>query len=700
LSVISCITGQHNLWLVGLAAAICAFGSFIAFRLFMRGADDRGLSNIGWQFLAATAAGSSIWSTHFIAMLAYKSGGPIFFEPVLTIVSLLVAICGMFLGLTVASKKSLTATICGGVLCGIAVVAMHYTGMMGYRIDGMLAWKMSYVITSIVLAVTISPLAFLAANSQTLSRKTVIASGLFVVAIVALHFTGMTALEVTPMVLRAPTAQGGTLIAMAFAVALAVMAIVGTGLTTFVLDDRNRRESFRKLHHLALYDSLTGLANRQNFSDHLSAEINRAEIDGSRFVLVALDLDRFKEINDIRGHAVGDELLCAMGERLKKLVDEHHFVARLGGDEFAAVGRLDNQKQAYDFMAHLKAEICKPVRLPDGSEVSVGVSLGAAFYPADGDNSHDLVNNADLAMYRAKSDITRSICFYDASMDEAVRNRKELMANLRQAIELEQFEVFYQVQTSVSTGAVRGYEALLRWKHPERGYVPPSEFIPIAEESGMILAIGEWVLLTACQQAVTWPAAAKIAVNLSPLQFADRKLPATVAGILQKTGLPAERLELELTETTIVQDRQRTLEMLKEIKALGVTIALDDFGTGYSSLETLRAFPFDKIKLDRSFMSEIESDQQARAIIRAVLALGKSLEIPILAEGVETKNQLDILNHEGCDAAQGYLLGRPAPMMSIRADDAAHGRTIDEQIAQLQSVPAQDGNPASLKQAV
>jgi diguanylate cyclase len=216
----------------------------------------------------------------------------------------------------------------------------------------------------------------------------------------------------------------------------------------------------------------------------------------------------------------------------------------------------------------------------------------------------------------------------------------------------------------------------------------------------MILAIGEWVLLTACQQAVTWPAAAKIAVNLSPLQFADRKLPATVAGILQKTGLPAERLELELTETTIVQDRQRTLEMLKEIKALGVTIALDDFGTGYSSLETLRAFPFDKIKLDRSFMNEIENDQQARAIIRAVLALGKSLEIPILAEGVETKNQLDILNHEGCDAAQGYLLGRPAPMRSILADDAAHVRMIDEQVTQLQSVLAEEASAAPLKEAV
>ncbi|MGR6466514.1 putative bifunctional diguanylate cyclase/phosphodiesterase [Rhizobium sp. PAMB 3182] len=699
MSVISCITGQHNLWLVGLAAVICAFGSFITFRLFLRGSDDSGLLKLGWQFLASMAAGSSIWSTHFIAMLAYKSGGPVFFEPVLTIVSLLVAICGMFIGLTVASLKSPLASVAGGVLCGGAIVAMHYTGMMGYRIDGLLAWNTNYVVASIVLAITISPLAFLAANSETLNRKTVVATGLFVVAIVALHFTGMTALEVTPMVLRAPTAQGGTLVAMAFAVALAVFAIVGTGLTTFVLDDRNRRESFRRINHLAHYDSLTGLANRQNFSDHLEMELSRAQDEGSRFVLITFDLDRFKEINDIRGHGAGDQLLCVLGDRLKRFVDEDHFVARLGGDEFAAIGRLDNQKLAYDFMAQIKAEICKPVRLQGGTDVSVNVSLGAAFYPADGDSSQDLVNNADLAMRRAKSDITRSICFYDASMDEAVRSRKELMANLRQAIELEQFEVFYQVQTSVSTGAVRGYEALLRWKHPVRGYVPPSEFIPIAEESGMILAIGEWVLLTACQQAVTWPAAAKIAVNLSPLQFADRKLPATVAGILQRTGLPAERLELELTETTIVQDRQRTLDMLKEIKALGVTIALDDFGTGYSSLETLRAFPFDKIKLDRSFMSEIESDQQARAIIRAVLALGKSLDIPILAEGVETRNQLDILNHEGCDAAQGYLLGRPAPMNKIREDDAARAQVIDRQVARLQSVLADGDNVVEVRAA-
>jgi len=268
-------------------------------------------------------------------------------------------------------------------------------------------------------------------------------------------------------------------------------------------------------------------------------------------------------------------------------------------------------------------------------------------------------------MYRAKADIGRAVCFYESKMDEAARARHTLAQDLRRAVELDQLDLHYQVQTSVRTGQICGYEVLLRWHHPERGAVPPSEFIPIAEESGTILVIGEWVLRTACKEAASWGQPYKIAVNLSPVQFAHADLAKLVHTILLETGLAPSRLELEITESTIIADKTRTLHVLRQIRALGVTVAIDDFGTGYSSLDTLRSFPFDKIKLDRSFMSEVDHSIQAKAIVRAVLTLGKSLDIPVLAEGVETNHQLEILRVEGCDEAQGFFLGRPKPVGQI-----------------------------------
>ena len=274
-------------------------------------------------------------------------------------------------------------------------------------------------------------------------------------------------------------------------------------------------------------------------------------------------------------------------------------------------------------------------------------------------------------MYRAKNDVTRAVCFYEAEMDEAARARRDLALDLRRAIDLGQLQLYYQVQSGVADRKVRGYEVLLRWKHPTRGFVSPAEFIPLAEQTGTIIPIGEWVLLTACREAAGWPTDEKIAVNLSPVQLAHCDLPKLLEQILAETGLPASRLELEITESSIIQDKERSLNALRQIRSLGVTIAIDDFGTGYSSLETLRSFPFDRIKLDRSFMSEVEESAQARAVIRAVLALGKSLNISVLAEGVETEQQLQLLLSEGCDEAQGYLLGRPQPYDQIKDSAAA-----------------------------
>ncbi|WP_295559313.1 GGDEF domain-containing phosphodiesterase, partial [uncultured Hyphomicrobium sp.] len=299
-----------------------------------------------------------------------------------------------------------------------------------------------------------------------------------------------------------------------------------------------------------------------------------------------------------------------------------------------------------------------PLLINDLKAVTGG-SIGVALYPADGDDAARLVSNADLAMYRAKEDVNRTVCFYEQRMDEAARERSAIAADLRHAIENGELELHYQVQNAIPTGDITGYEVLLRWRHPTRGTISPMQFIPIAEDTGVIVEIGEWVLRTACREASSWSEPHKIAVNVSAVQLRHGDLAEIVHNILVETGFSSSRLEIEITESSIIEDKVRTLHLLRRIRALGVTVAIDDFGIGYSSLETLRSFPFDKIKLDRSFTQGLESDAQAKAIMRAVLALGKSLAIRILAEGVETGEQLLILRTEGCDEAQGYYLGRP-----------------------------------------
>ena len=436
-----------------------------------------------------------------------------------------------------------------------------------------------------------------------------------------------------------------------------------------------------RISHMALNDALTGLPNRTSFNERIDRELARAAVKGGKVALVAIDLDRFKEINDLRGHCAGDEVLKTLAQRMHAVLEEGEFLARIGGDEFSAVLWFHDQAALENMLARFEAALTETIRL-DEYEVLPGASIGVAIYPDDAQNRTSLINNADLAMYRAKGNLSNAVCFYEQSMDETVRARRTLENDLRDAVANNRLMLHYQVQTSVSTGEIKGYEALLRWPHPQRGFVSPADFIPLAEANGLILQIGEWVLRTACMEAAAWEPPYKVAINLSPVQFVHADLPKLVLKVLTETGLAPDRLELELTESTIFADKERSLHILRQIKALGVSIALDDFGTGYSSLDTLRAFPFDKIKLDRSFMIEVESSPQAKAIIRAVLALGKSLHIPVLAEGIETQGQLSLLSSEGCDEAQGFLLGRPAPLDmivgsgQIAMSNAAHLRNI------------------------
>ena len=432
----------------------------------------------------------------------------------------------------------------------------------------------------------------------------------------------------------------------------------GGWVTTFD-DITERRASEQRIAHMARHDGLTGLPNRVHFNEHLDTELAWAARHGEQVAVITIDLDRFKDINDQRGHEIGDEALKVLAERLAALTSgDGRFVARLGGDEFAAVKRFDHDTNIADCVTLLYDCICEAIPV-DGMDVHLQASLGVAVYPQDGSLRETLLNNADLALYRAKTPGGDKICFYEPGMDEAARDRRALAKDLQRALANKEFRVFYQVQQDVQTREITGYEALVRWKHPVRGYVSPVDFISVAEESGAILEMGAWVLRAACIEAATWNEHLKIAVNLSPVQLNDVNLIEVVHSALAESGLSPHRLELEITESTIIEDKIRALHILRQIKALGVTIAIDDFGTGYASLDTLNSFPFDKIKIDRSFLMEADKSAQARAIVRAILALGRSLDIPVLAEGVETEGQMALLREEGCHQAQGYLLGRP-----------------------------------------
>jgi len=663
--VISCIFTEHDLRLVLLSAFVIVSGGWLAFGLFRRAEEKHGAQRHGWTFLAAVAAGASVWCTHFIAMLAFDVRAPITFEPLLTIGSLLIAIVGCGVGFDVALRdRKPSSPAAGGAILGLSVAAMHYTGMMGYRIDGLVEWNAGYIATSIAMAMALAAIALHQAVRRPWAHSHYAAIALFVLSVISLHFTGMAALSVTPFITDTALANPDVLMTMGIAVACVGLIIASTGFAAYIIDTKASEDMAERLHHMAYNDALTGLPNRAGFAVHLGHALDLAKAEGSRLAVVSIDLDRFKEINDLRGLEAGDAALRLIGQRLSELLREGEFVARAGGDEFATVKRFTERSDLLDFVARLEGVLFTPINIGDFQTVT-GASLGVAVYPEDGDTQERLINNSELALYRAIDDVTRATCFYEAQMDEASRARHTLGQDLRHAIELNQLELYYQVQTSVSTGEICGYEALLRWRHPVHGMVSPAEFIPIAEETGSIIPIGEWVLRTACREAASWSVPHKVAVNLSPVQFVNADLARLVHEVLLQTDLSPSRLELEITESTIIADKARTLHILRQIKSLGVTIAIDDFGTGYSSLSTLREFPFDKIKLDRSFMNEVEHNQQAKAVVRAVLSLGKTLEIKVLAEGVETAHQLAILHTEGCDEAQGYFLGKPQPIAQI-----------------------------------
>ena len=413
--------------------------------------------------------------------------------------------------------------------------------------------------------------------------------------------------------------------------------------------------------------ALTGLHDRRMFRQRLAERLTALKRDQQPFAVLCVDLDRFKAINDTLGHPVGDALLRKVGERLSKAAREGDVVARLGGDEFAVILTGADQPQAAEALAARLVDLIGRTYLVDGHMLNIGASIGIAVAPGDGEDADALLKHADLALYRAKADGRGVFRFFEAGMDARMQARRSLEIDLRKALALKEFQLAYQPQVRSSDGAVVGFEALLRWTHPERGSVSPADFIPLAEEIGLITPIGEWVLRTACADAATWPEAISLAVNVSPVQFRGAKLIDTVTSALARSGLPSHRLELEITEGALLDNTDTVLKVLNNLRELGVRISMDDFGTGYSSLSYLQKFPFTKIKIDQSFVHSMQDSPDCHAIVRAVVALGSSLGMKTTAEGVETEAQRERICAEGCTEIQGYLTGRPMTAASAAA---------------------------------
>lgn len=769
--VYTCIAHEHDFRLVIVAGIICLLAAFTAFSTLERARLGNARCS-GWLALTAFVSGTGIWSTHFVAMLAFQPHLPIGYEVGPTLLSVAAAILITGTGYAVALRPGRASPWIGGAVAGAGIGTMHYIGMSAVKLAGWIGWDQTFVLVSMLIGI----LCGAAAMAEHIRRPSLFpwrAALLFTLAICGMHFTAMSAATVYPdptLAVPDEAIDNGTLTVAVVAMAAIILSIsfivvlfdrrlsrqaaeesqrirafadaAIEGLVVIdqdrivdanrsflhlagyrdaaslpsqlaelfpdldpsampptpdsqatecrlidsygeerevevllrplswrgedrrvlaVRDISERKDAEARIAHLAYYDTLTSLPNRGVFTEHLSRAVERSATTGVPVAVLCIGLDRFKAFNDLYGHRSGDDLLFAVANRLRAVVRGDELVARLGGDEFAIIHRGELQPGHAALLAERITSAFNQSFAIGEQAVRISASIGIAIFPTDADTATDLIKNADMALYRAKAEGRGLTRFYEAEMDEALRQRRQLDADLRAAFARRDLTLHYQPLADLGTGSILGFEALLRWTHPQLGRIGPDIFIGIAEESGLIIELGEWVLREACAEAVRWTPALKLAVNLSPLQFLHDDLVGSVERVLKETRLDPARLDLEVTEGLLIKDAAGALATLERLKALGVSISMDDFGTGYSSLSYFRMFPFDKVKIDRSFVQDI-ANPQARAIVRSVIGLGHGLDVPVLAEGVETPEQLEALRAEGCDQVQGYLISRPNPI--------------------------------------
>ncbi|WP_339947090.1 EAL domain-containing protein [uncultured Albimonas sp.] len=678
--ILTCIQDGHDLRLVFLAALTALIGSLISARLFRMVPQERGRRGAWFIVQSSVIGGATIWTTHFVAMLGFDPGVPHGYDAELTLLSLLVAMVGVLVGQTMirASNGSLLAEA-GGAVMGASIVGMHFLGMSSVQMAGIFEWDADLVAASAIAGPTLGAL-----TANRLARPVTRfcwsgGAGFFVLAICVTHFTAMGALAVSPTGAAPPEGADlvpDSLLAMMVVAVTALILLVGA--SSFLIDEAGRQEHGERLTYAAFHDPLTGLPNRASLRNSLDRLLRADAALEAGIAVIVLDLDRFKPINDVHGLDAGDHLLKTLSDRASARLQAGEILGRAGADEFIALKVGAARAEALAFARRLHDAMTGEVEWPD-ARLSVGASLGVAVAPEHGRSVEALLGRADLAMYRAKGAADEPILVYDARMDEASRGRSALTMELKAALENLELELFFQPQNDNATRRIVGFEALLRWRHPTRGLVSPDEFVPLAETTGLINEIGDWVLQEACQTAAHWPRGISIAVNVAPRQLARPDFAETVMDALLVSGLDAGRLELEITEASLIADQERARRVISALKRAGVRVAMDDYGTGYASLATLKAYPFDKIKIDRSFIQNLPDDRQGAAIVRSTLILGEALDIPVLAEGVETEAQLAFLRQAGCVSSQGWLFGRPADRVAtealIEAQTSADRRT-------------------------
>lgn len=667
--LLDCITQEHIYGLVAVAALICVIGSVLSTHMSSRLTQWTGIRRLVQLPLAGLITGATIWSTHFIAMLSYNPGYAHGYEPVLTGVSLLVGVLGaLAANAGLAYGRSQYAVYGAGTIFGLSVAAMHYTGMNAYLLPGTIVWSIPRLVASVLLGAGFGALSYglIVKNLGGMAGR-VWPAGAMVLAICLMHFTGMSAIEIRldSSVVVPPMAISDTAMAMLIFGVTGVILLIA--MASASIEVNLEGESRSQLDHAAQHDPLTNMPNRMWLTRKMNAlAVQLADDETAQAAVLTIDLNLFKEVNDLHGHAMGDVVLRRIALRLSTQLGEGEYISRVGGDEFVALKLgLRRIEEVQSFAERMHAAILEPI---DQAEVSlrVGASIGIATTLEDGRDANQLLHKSDVAMYRAKSEKDRPICLFDEEIDRRNRDKTQLVHDLRQALQNDEFELNYQLQNNLETLAPEGFEVLLRWNHPTRGRVSPEEFIPVAEETGLVRDIGAWVLREACREAAQWDHPYSVAVNVAPQQLVQPSFLENVMDNLLETGLIPQRLELEITEASIIHDQAHTLKVMHKLKALGIRIAMDDFGTGYSSLSMLQTFPFDKIKIDRSFIKDVHTNSQRAAIVRSTLLLGAAMNIPVLAEGVEVEDELIFLREEHCNSAQGFYFGQPMTREDMR----------------------------------
>ncbi|NYI00797.1 putative bifunctional diguanylate cyclase/phosphodiesterase [Cupriavidus plantarum] len=685
---------SYDALLVLFSLLVAVLASYTALDLTGRIATAHGVQAHVWLAGGATAMGFGIWSMHFVGMLAFRLPIPLAYDIGITMLSLAIAIGASAFALWLVCRENLPwQRLSGGALVlGGAVASMHYTGMAAMRIEPGIIYNPALFALSVMIAVAASGAALwiafqLRRNMPRVHQLRLGAAVIMGGAIASMHYTGMAAAEFPLGSVCGAVGRGLPGESLALPILVITICVLAVALITSVLDMRLEMRTAimaealgaanQELEFLALHDKLTRLPNRALLDDRFNQAIQANVRQQGSFAVLFVDLDGFKGINDSYGHHVGDALLVEIAGRLRAIMQSEDTISRVGGDEFVLLARVDEPADAGVIAESLLAALREPVYVA-GLTLHVSASIGIAVHPADGADQDALLTNADAAMYHAKASGRNAYFYFERSMNHQARAQQTLLQDLRGALKQGQLRLHYQPKYAAGNGALIGAEALLRWDHPVQGLLMPDQFIALAEKTGAIVPIGNWVLDEACRQLAVWHSAGQtslsMAVNLSALQFCHAGMVEAVAEALANHRVPPSSLTLEITESTAMRDVETSLAILTRLDDMGVRIAIDDFGTGYSSLLHLKRIPASELKIDRGFVRELEEDSEDAAIVSAIVALGRTLNLQVVAEGVETDEQREFLAGLGCDALQGYLFGKPMPPEQFPSAPAAPRR--------------------------